>query len=176
MRSHEMRVDGTASPPWDREYHGIRTVEGLARVVLVEGRVAWLVPEQSVGCGGCALASACAGEASPRSSRRDLARRFPLYDVTGLVVGDRVVVGVAEGSLVMSALTAYALPLVVGFGAVGIADSVFGSDPASIIAMLAGLAIGLLVAKWAARRLRARGHFSPRLLRRAGPGQACGID
>lgn len=176
MRLHESPAGASGPPVPDRQSRGVRMVEGLARVVRVEGRAAWLVPEQTTGCGSCALASACTGGLPPESPRRLLTRRFALEDMAGLAVGDRVVVGVAEGALLLGALTAYALPLLVGLLAASIAEAVLGSDLVSMAAMLAGIGTGMTVARMAARRLGARGRLSPRFLRRAGPAQACELD
>jgi len=153
------------------------TVEGIAHVVRVDAGVAWLEPEQTGGCGSCASASSCgAGSGSPgigTVASRIAARRFPLDNPDGLVVGERVVVGVDERSLLKASLTAYAIPLVTALTAGGIAEGVAGSDLVTMAAMAAGLGLGLLAARITARRLSARGDLAPRFLRRAQPGESC---
>jgi len=153
------------------------TVEGIARVVRVDAGVAWLEPEQTTSCGSCASAATCgAGSGSPgigTVASRNAARRFPLDNPHGLVVGERVVIGVDDRSLLKASLTAYAIPLVAALAAGGMAESAFGSDLVSMAAMAAGLALGLLAAGVAARRLSARGELAPRFLRRARSGESC---
>lgn len=157
----------------------LHTVEGIARVVGVDGDVAWLEPEQTTSCGSCASASSCgagAGSASPgigSVASRIAARRFGLDNAAGLAVGERVVIGVDDRALLKGALTAYAIPLLLALGAGSIAEAAYGKDLASMAAMAAGLLAGLLVARMVAGRLGARGELAPRFLRRARPDESC---
>ena len=156
------------------------TIEGIARVVRIEGAVAWLEPEQATGCGSCGSASSCrAGSGSPGigtvASRME-ARRFPLDGPEGLRVGERVVVGVDDRALIKASLTAYAMPLVAALVVGGIAEWALGSDLASMGAMAAGLAVGLLAARLSARRLSRQGDLALRFLRRARPDETCGTS
>ncbi|MCK9388215.1 MAG: SoxR reducing system RseC family protein [Sulfuritalea sp.] len=148
------------------------TVEGFARVVRIDAGVAWLEPEQTGGCGSCASAASCgAGSGSPgigSVANRIAARRFPLDNPHGLMVGERVVIGVDERSLLKASLTAYAIPLVTALTAGGITEGMFGSDLVTMAAMASGLGLGLLAARIAARQLARRGDLAPRFLRRAG--------
>ncbi len=151
-------------------------VEGTARVVAVEGDVAWLEPEQTTSCGSCASSGLCGAKGIGTIASRLERRRFPLDNRPGLAVGERVVVGVSERALLKASGTAYALPLVVMFGAGAVAQWLAGSDGITMAAMVAGLALGLLAARWGARWLSARGQLAPRFLRRTGPGESCRID
>ncbi len=152
------------------------TVEGIARVVGVDGATAWLEPEQTTSCGSCASAASCGSVAGGIGTVTDriAARRFALDNVGGLQVGERVVVGVAERALIRAALTAYGLPLATALTAAGIVESAFGSDLATMAAMAGGLLSGLLLARIIARRLSAQGELAPHFLRRARPGETCG--
>lgn len=150
-----------------RDFH---SVEGIARVVSIDAGVVWLEPEQTTSCGSCASAASC-GAGSPgigTIASRNAARRFPLDNPHGLVVGERVVIGVDDRSLLKASLTAYAIPLVTALTAGGLAEGAFGSDLISMAAMACGLGLGLLAARIMARRLAARGDLAPRFLRRAG--------
>jgi sigma-E factor negative regulatory protein RseC len=148
-------------------------VEGGARVVAVHGSVAWLEPEQTGSCGGCASAASCGSKGLGTLASRLESRRFPLSNGAGLCVGDRVVVGVREDALVRASLTAYALPLTTMFATGALAQAAARHDGLTIVACLAGLAFGLGLARVLARRLAARGDIAPRLLRRAGPPTTC---
>lgn len=157
------------------------TIEGIARVVRVDGRVAWLEPEQTTGCGHCASAAACGADGGPSANgasgigtvaRRIEARRFML-DADGLREGERVVVGVDDRALLKGSLLAYALPLLLALVAGGIAQGAWGSDALTMLGMAGGLGLGLLAARLGAHRLAARGELAPRLLRRALPGETC---
>jgi len=151
-------------------------VEGIARVVGVDGATVWLEPEQTTSCGSCASASSCgAGVGGVGTvANRIAARRFALDNANDLHVGERVVVGVAERALIRAALTAYGLPLLTALTTGGIAESTWGSDLATMAAMAGGLLGGLLLARLVARRLSAHGELAPRFLRRALPNETCG--
>jgi sigma-E factor negative regulatory protein RseC len=157
------------------------TVEGIARVVRIDGGVAWFEPEQTTSCGHCAAAAACGASSTATGSgtgigsiaRRIELRRFPLDNARGLTVGERVVVGVDDRALLKASATAYAIPLVTAFAAGGLAQGAYGSDLLTMLAMATGLIAGLPIARIAARRLGARGELSPRFLRRAAPGETC---
>ncbi|MEO5375062.1 MAG: SoxR reducing system RseC family protein [Alphaproteobacteria bacterium] len=156
---------------------GRKVVEGIARVVALEGRTAWLEPEQTSACGGCKSAGVCGATGSTAS--RLLARRFPLDNTAGLTVGERIVVGTYEGTLLQASLIAYALPLLIMIGAAVTAQALTGSDGASAAGAIGGLAVGVGLARLGAGRLTARGELTPRFLRRAfneGPGQDCHLD
>ncbi len=152
------------------------TIEGIARVVRVEGDLAWFEPEQTTSCGHCASSGSCVGGASNGigsiASRIEL-RRFSLANPAHLRVGERVVVGVDDRALIKGALTAYALPLLTALTAGGLAQEAAGNDLVTMAAMVSGLFFGLVVARIVARHLSARGELAPRFLRRASPGETC---
>jgi len=82
-------------------------------------------------------------------------------------VGDRVVVGVPESTLVTASMTAYAIPLLIMLGA-GITAHLLGHDDGiTILATLAGLALGLWMARLRAKNLSAKGQLNPIYLRHA---------
>ncbi len=151
-------------------------IKGLARVVAVTGNLAWLEPEQTTSCGGCAASGLCGAKGIGTAASRLEFRRFPMVNEMQLVVGERIVVGVDGRALLKASGTAYAIPLVIMLGAGALAQWIAGSDGITMITMVAGLAIGLLAARWGAHRLGARGQLAPRFLRRAGFGETCPID
>ncbi len=157
-------------------------VEGTARVVELAGPVAWLEPEQTTSCGHCAASGACGAKGIGTIANRIAARRFPLREHPGLRVGERVVVGVRSNALVRASLMAYAMPLLALFLGGGLAQWAWASDERTMLGALAGLALGLGLARLGARWLFASGLSAPRFLRRAGPqagpnqGLSCHID
>lgn len=151
-------------------------VEGIARVVALEADLAWLEPEQTTSCGGCSAAGLCGAKGIGTAASRLEQRRFSMPNTADLVVGERVVVGTSQRALLMASGTAYALPLLAMFVAGFVAQSIAGSDPVTIAAMVGALAAGLLVARLGARRLSARGLLAPRFLRRAAFDETCRID
>ncbi len=155
------------------DYGAPTLVEGFAYVVAVEGETAWLEPEQTTSCGGCASASACGAKGIGTLAERLEARRFSIPHQDGLRVGERVVVGVSEKALVKASLTAYAIPLAVMLISGGVAQWAVGSDLATMAAMAGGLLLGLAGARLNAGRLNAHGELSPRYLRRADVAITC---
>lgn len=126
-------------------------IEGLARVVAVDGAQVWLVAEQSAACGSCATRSACGGGSSKPSPSWRAPRSLSLGQ-TPLALGDTVHIGVDRGALTRASLTAYALPLVTMLVA---ASALQGAgDAAAIVAALAGLLVGIAGARVLARRWR----------------------
>lgn len=150
-------------------------IEGIAHVVAVEGTMAWLEPEQTSSCGGCASSSACGAKGIGTAANRLEARRFALENQAGLVVGERVVVGIRENTLLKASLTAYAIPLAAMLGAGVMAQWAAGSDGITMVAMIAGLALGLGISRLSAGYLSSRGDLSPRFIRRANMGGTCKI-
>lgn len=148
-------------------------VEGFAHVVAVEGNTAWLEPEQTSSCGSCATSSACAAKGMGTVTSRLEDRRFSLVNDAGLVVGEKVVVGIQNNALVQGSLIAYGIPLATMWLAAGVAQSLAGKDIVTMAAMVAGLAFGLSVARLGAARLSARGTMAPHFLRRAGREAVC---
>ncbi|MDD5384522.1 MAG: SoxR reducing system RseC family protein [Gallionella sp.] len=148
-------------------------VEGTAYVVAVEGNMVWLVPEVGSSCGGCASASACGSKGIGTLAGRLEARRFQLVNDAGLRVGERVVVGIRENALLKASITAYVIPLTTLLSAGALAQWAAGNDTVTMVAMFAGLALGLGLARLGAGRLLVRGELAPRFIRRASAGETC---
>ncbi len=144
-------------------------LEGVAKVVRVHGPVAWLEPEQSASCGSCAASSTCGAKGYGTLASRIEARAFTLPNTDDFRAGDRVVVGIAQGSLVRGALLAYGLPLLCAWVGAAVAQSAFGRDIVTMVAMFGGLASGLVLAGKVAGRMFAQGKTRLKYLHRAGP-------
>lgn len=153
-----------------------RSVEGIAQVVAIEGAVAWLEPEQTTGCKGCAAASSCHTPGIGTIANRRAQRRFALHNPGDLRVGERIVVGVNDGALMKAALTAYALPLATTLTAGGLAEWAAAGDLVGMAAMAAGLGLGILAARVGAGRLSRQGALAPHFMRRARADETCGTS
>jgi len=156
------------------------SVEGIARVVRVTDDLLWLEPEQTTSCGHCASSASCGIDAREAAgigtvTSRLQERRFTVDNPgAGYREGDRLVVGVSEGSLLSASLTAYGLPLLFALTAGSVAQGLYGDDLTSMLGMAGGLVLGLVVARFNALRLAARGDLAPRILRRARADETCG--
>lgn len=149
-------------------------LEGTARVVAVEGGIAWLEPEQTTACGGCKANKVCGVDpGSPRLK----ARRFSMPNVHELRVGERVVVGVDEGTVLRASATLYGIPLLTMLAGGLIAQKAYGmGDLGAAAGTVAGLLLGLVVIRLLSARSAARGAHAPRFIRRVygpGPGGDC---
>lgn len=148
-------------------------IEGFAQVVAVEGQTAWLVPEQTSSCGGCASASACGSKGIGTLSSRLEARRFQLNNDANLRVGERVVVGIRENALVRASITAYFIPLAALLLSGALAQWIAGSDFITMAAMISGLVLGLWLARVRAEQMMLKGELAPRFIRRASMNESC---
>ena len=146
-------------------------LESVARVVALDGGTAWLEPEPKASCSGCMSLAVCGAKGG--GVRALQARRFPLTDAPPLRVGERVVVGLPEGSVLRASATAYGLPMLLMIASGIVAQTNGAGDLDGALAMAGGLAAGLLVARLIAARLSGRGDLTPRFVRRAAAGGDC---
>lgn len=151
---------------------GRTLIEGYARIVAADATTVWLEPEKGSGCGSCASAKGCASLTWMKLGPAD-AKRFALANDFNGRIGDLVVVGVEQSSLVRASATAYALPLLTALGFGITAQARGAGDGLCFLATIAGLAVGLVAAKYIARYLSGRGDFRPVFLRRAYGAEAC---
>ena len=161
------------SPEHSNDFTAASMMEGIAHVVSVDGDQIWLEPEQTSSCGGCAASGACGAKGIGTTANRLEARRFRIANPAGLMVGERVVIGIRENTLLKASLTAYAIPLGAMLGCGILAQWAAGSDGVTMLAMLAGLALGLGLMRIGADRMSDRGDLAPHYLRRARPGETC---
>lgn len=148
-------------------------VEGIAQVVKIDGKTAWLVPEQGSSCGSCASAAACGSKGVGTTASRLDNRRFRIDNEANLAVGERVVFGIRDNVLLKASIAAYAIPLVTLLLAGSLAQWMFGSDTITMAALFVGLVIGLGISRLEAKRLHSKGDLAPLFLRRARPGETC---
>lgn len=169
-------MKAVASPLANLEPGANDFVEGAARVVAIDGAQVWLEPEPGTSCGGCAAAGSCGTKGIGTMASRLEQRRFPLThnpDSIRLALGERVIIGVREDALVKGSLIAYATPLLSLLGTGLMAQALLGRDELTLVASVAGLLGGLVLARRLARRLSASGAIAPRLLRRAEGPSSC---
>ncbi|MDD2915057.1 MAG: SoxR reducing system RseC family protein [Gallionella sp.] len=167
-------VDNSANSTTD--FSAPALVEGFAHVVAIENTMVWLEPEQTTSCGGCSASSACGSKGMGSTANRLEARRFRIENPANLVVGERVVVGIRENALINASLTAYAIPIATLLISGILAQWAFGSDLATMAAMVAGLIFGLALSRANASRLSLRGDLAPHFIRRARAGETCNIE
>lgn len=129
-------------------------VEGLARVVAVDGHRVWLQAEQPAACGSCSTHAVCSGSHSQPSGNWQVVQPDGGLDGDGrgLAVGDTVRVGIDRSALAHASLVAYALPLLTMLvAAVTFQDA---GNAVAVAAAVVGLLGGAALARVLARRWR----------------------
>jgi len=120
-------------------------LEQSAEVMQMAADGVWVRAVEPSGCG------VCAGQGC--SSRRiaELFQRTPrLFQVDcdlALAPGDRVVVGIASGSVLKSALRAYGVPLLLMLTGALLAQGLVGGDAAALAGLLLGGLAGWLLTR-----------------------------
>ncbi len=120
-------------------------LEQTAEVVKTASDGIWVQAVEPSGCG------TCGGQGC--SSRRiaELFQRKPRHFLVdcdlSLAPGDRVVVGIARGSVLRSALRAYGLPLGLMLAGALLAQAIRPGDGSALVGMLLGGMAGWLAAR-----------------------------
>jgi sigma-E factor negative regulatory protein RseC len=120
-------------------------LEQTAEVIKTAADGIWVQAVEPSGCG------TCGGQGC--SSRRiaELFQRKPRLFVVdcdlSLAPGDRVVVGIARGSVLKSAWRVYGLPLVLMLAGALLAQAVQPGDGAALVGLLLGGVVGWLAAR-----------------------------
>lgn len=116
--------------------------ETLARVVRVEGDTAWVQVEAPSSCGACGGRGCGSGTVFGQLFHA----RPPAYPVDNTIAaqaGDSVIVAVAEGALLRSALRGYGVPLALLLLGAALGSALAG-EVGSMLGALAGLVLGAL--------------------------------
>ena len=120
-------------------------LEQAAKVIKMAPDGVWVQAVEPSGCG------TCGGQGC--SSRRiaELFQRKPQHFLVdcdlSLSPGDRIVVGIADGSVLRSALRAYGLPLGLMLAGAVLAQAIFPGDGPALLGMLLGGGLGWLAAR-----------------------------
>ena len=120
-------------------------LEQTAQVTRTAPDGIWVQAVEPSGCG------TCGGQGC--SSRRiaELFQRKPRHFLVdcdlSLAPGDRVVVGIAHGNVLKSALRAYGLPLVLMLAGALLAHGILPGDGPALMGMLLGGVVGWLAAR-----------------------------
>jgi len=162
----------TEAAQYHRDPSGRTLVEGIARVVRLDAGHALMEPEVSSGCKGCVSAGLC-GAMSGGKEGALAKRRFTINNDRDLHVGERVVVGISETTLMKASWVAYAIPLFSMLIASVTADLWGKNDGITALAAIAGLGLGLLLARFRAGAMADKGELTPRYIRHATDGESC---
>lgn len=114
-------------------------LEQPARVIKSSEAGVWVEPVAPSGCGICAGHGCASRQLAEFFQRRP--RRYRVQTSLALSVGDRVVVGLPEGSLLRSVFLLYGLPLVFILAGAAMAQLWRPGDAAAVTGALAGGAL-----------------------------------
>lgn len=135
-------------------------LEQTVEVVTAAPDGIWVRAVEPSGCGSCGGQGCSSRRIAELFQRKP--RVFPVECDLALAPGDRVIVGIADGSVLAGAARAYGTPLACMLGGAVLGQAVQPGDGAA----LAGLLVGAVVGSVASRGARAA---RPRVLRREDP-------
>lgn len=141
-------------------------LETPAIVVKTEAHAALVEADFGGGCGsGMCAKGGCGTAVLAQMFSRTPRAPMRVGNPIEARIGERVIVGVEEGSLLRATLLAYLLPLALFVLGAVLPRSMHAADGAAALGALAGLVVG-----WVAARLLSRGsqRRQPVILRRAG--------
>ncbi|MDU6138758.1 SoxR-reducing system protein RseC [Bradyrhizobium sp.] len=134
-----------------------------ATVVSWQQGVALLRCEPKAGCGSCTARSGC-GARALNELVPETEHQLQVHIDQPLEPGQRVEVGIAEGSLLRSAMLVYLSPLAGLFVMGGVFQMLFGTDLAAMCGAALGGVGGFWLAKGVSPRLAAREAWQPVIL------------
>ena len=145
-------------------------IETQAKVVRIDGDVAYVEAQTPSGCGSCGSGKDC-GTALLSQIFGGSKRELKVLNAVGARAGENVVVGLEEGALLKGSLTMYLLPLVLLFigaiGGVSLAPGAALRDLYSIMGGGIGLVAGFVWVKLYAMQLSAHARYQPVILRKS---------
>lgn len=120
-------------------------LEQTAEVIHTASDGVWVQAVEPSGCGTCGGQGCSSRRIAELFQRKP--RNFLVDCDLALAPGDRVVIGIAYGSVLKSAMRAYGLPLGLMLGGALLAQAVQPGDGAALAGMLIGGAVGWLLAR-----------------------------
>ncbi|PWC11315.1 SoxR-reducing system protein RseC [Brenneria corticis] len=150
-------------------------IKEWATVISWQDGIALLRCEQRSGCGSCQSRSSC-GTSILNQLGAPAEHTLHVPCAQPLQSGQRVELGIAEGSLLHSAVMVYFVPLLGLFAGSALFQALFASELAAVLgALFGGGAAFLSVKRWAGK-LRENSRYQPVILQIALPGELLQIN
>ncbi|WP_432696491.1 SoxR reducing system RseC family protein [Marinobacterium sp. YM272] len=144
-------------------------IEEVVQVSRIEGEEIWIEASRQSACAACSSKNSCGqGALSDWMSGKSVELSVLNPNSIFPKVGQSVVVGLEEGSLIKASVMVYFLPLLTLILAAVAVRTLGGSENFQILAGVAGLLLGFAAARWVTSRNTAGGCYQPVLLRLAG--------
>lgn len=146
-----------------------------ATVISWQNGVALLRCEPHSGCGSCNARTGCGShllnKLGPESEHQlKIAISHPLEP------GQKVEVGISEGSLLRSAALVYLTPLVGLIAGGALFQALFISDAFTALGAISGAGLGFLLARGVAIKIEGKSHYQPTVLQIGLPPAAIRIE
>lgn len=120
-------------------------LEQTAEVIQTASDGVWVQAVEPSGCGTCGGQGCSSRRIAELFQRKP--RQFLVDCDLALAPGDRVVVGIANGSVLKSALRVYGLPLGLMLAGALLAKAIQPGDGSAVAGMLIGGVVGWLIAR-----------------------------
>jgi sigma-E factor negative regulatory protein RseC len=146
-------------------------IEESATVTQVGEGFAWVETQRQSACGACAVRTGC-GTATLAKVLGQRQRQLRAINRIGAHVGDRVVIGLAEGALLQGSVAVYLVPLLAMMLAAGLGEMLAANlgiqrtEAMAVALGLLGIVGGLLWVRAFARRVEGDERYQPTLVRR----------
>ncbi|KAA8995521.1 SoxR-reducing system protein RseC [Affinibrenneria salicis] len=144
-------------------------IKEWATVVAWQQGVATLRCEPRSGCGSCQSRSGCGARALSEPGDLAPASLFQIPYARPLSVGQRVELGIGEGSLLRSALLIYMTPLAGLLSGAALMQALSGSEIMAVCGAFAGGALGFMLARLQAGKMEQNSDYQPTILQVALP-------
>lgn len=146
-----------------------------ATVVSWQNGVATLHSEMKTSCSSCSARKGCGSHMLNKLGPKN-AHVMKVASAEPLAAGQRIELGIAEKSLLSSALLVYMTPLVGLFLVAGLFQALFHSDLAAVAGALLGGVGGFIIAKGFSSYLGKSASFQPVILSVALPPDALRVE
>lgn len=145
-------------------------MEETARVVAVEGEYALLQTQRQSACQSCSMKTGC-GTSVVSQVVGQRSSQFKVENTLEVKIGDEVVIGLQENSLVKGSVLIYALPILLMLGAGLLGDYLaqsydYNRDLLGFGFALTGFVISLPTIRWIINRTAMKQQMQPQLLRK----------
>lgn len=156
-------------------------IEERGQVTSAAGEFAWIETYRKPGCQSCSANKGCGtGVLSNYLGKR--MENIKVINPIGAKSGDRVIVGLQEGALVLGSLAIYLVPLVLMIigafvGQTGATNLGFAaSDGVTAVAGLIGLGLGLIWIRFFSSMAATDSRYQPVILRFDNEADKCNIE
>ena len=124
-------------------------IEQVAHVQAIDQTSVWLDTLRLSTCNSCSMKSGCGQRLMNQATDCKRSRiELPIPQYMTLNVGDEVVLGIPQKAFIKASVLTFAMPLVWMLPCALLAQWLTLSEPATVVAALLGLGLGLLFLRW----------------------------